>query len=277
VDVYIPDGNRPDAGEPDAETVLWGRVGLTHVVNDPVTGGNELVLRAGFWVEPYAPPEVMPDPFMQTQWTPDGVACDSYFCSGMDPGCPPGLPPGPVQGDGGRIRAGMWGGDGPMMEVVFNGQEYTVDRRVEQDPNHPIPGWLQMTPFMVHIIGDGSQEVTGFLEELDMPVIPTITAPVGGDLTAGPDGNILISWQSPAADETAVRLDLTNGSEWGIFFCRPDPNTTSLLFPTSWLMWPSAQGVLRVETREYVDFYVPRASVVIRGRRVRSRTVIYHP
>ena len=96
-----------DSGLDAGHAELYGNVVLYHHHDLSSYGGILLVLSAAFYTEPYTPPEVSGHTLMETRSTSNGVECDIYYQSGMDPDPPPPEPDPPAQDDGGdNARAG---------------------------------------------------------------------------------------------------------------------------------------------------------------------------
>lgn len=266
-DARLQDGSNgpdPDGHTPDASTAeLYGQVLLYH--HDDISSyGNEwLSLHAAFYTRPYEPPEVQGFELMETRQTPNGVSCDIYFRSGMNPDPPPPPPDPPPQRNGGTISAGPGTNTDEVLTVRFQGGEYTIDTR--GGPQNPLPNWLRPGPQQIFFDGEGSAAVEWFSRDLELPAPPTIISPNtdGDPIDPGQDGNYVISWQSAGAEETVLYINSNMDWDDSVFACHPNPGTDRVLIPMMWIMdWTWGYSEVMVALRNKLRTYVPNADIV---------------
>ncbi len=260
-------------GGSDATT--FGIVSLAHFLEDGPYSQESLSLTAACYGEDYDPEEQQWG-YLDTRQTPDGVTCDIYYTSGMGGGGGPPEPP--VQVNGGPISAGAGDGPAELLEIVFSGDQYSVDWRTPTSPNHPWPSWASSGALAIIFEGEGSAAVGAFSNEAILPTMPLIVAPQVQQqpVLPGPEGNYAIRWQPGDGGETIVAFQFNLDWDDSAFRCYPLPGVTELLLPGSWIAeWTWGSGQLLVITRNEVTVTAGSAEISLRTHRIRQRNVYF--
>lgn len=210
----------------DSDFNVFGYVNLAQRTTELDQGGH-LTLSAAFYEIPYDPDA---DSWVETLTTPDGVACDIYYFSGLplDP-----QDPLPAQLDGGAIRVGNEGDPPEVLEVEFDGEAYPSDHRAQWDVDNPLPGWLVPGAFQIPFVGDGQGSVTVFDEPISIPPLPemSLESPQPSD----EDGNYVFEWSDNGAGEVVFSLHFNMDWDNASFVCQPDPGAEQILIPQEWI------------------------------------------
>ena len=257
------------------DATAFGRVGLVHFLDDGPYVQESLSLAGAFYLEDYDSEEQQWG-HIETLQTPDGVTCDIYYTSAMGGGGGP--PDPPAQIDGGRITAGAGFDADERLEIVFIGDQYGVDWRAPDSPDHPWPSWASSGAVAVSFEGQGSNSVGAFTDEAILPAMPTIVSPPADQqpVLPGPDGNFVISWQPSDADETLVVFQFNLDWDDSTFRCHPAPGVTQLRLPATWISeWTWGSGSMQVMSRNEVVSAAGSAVVSLRAHRIRQRSVFF--